>query len=204
MVIRFFFFLSLVSLAFADASWKRVDTVNQYIGRGETSFSKCGDEKLCLVGGRGTNRVSILDTKALVWSPGKTGPFEMHHFQALLGPDGCVWIAGAWTGGFPDEDTVNNIWAYCRSDDEWEERVEIPRPRGAGGSVFYDGKLYLVSGNVGGHNSNAKVVPWFDCYDPATGEWTELPDVPNRTLSLSNAFSRIYIYAFTFHQCCAR
>lgn len=93
-----------------------------------------------------------------------------------------MWVAGAWTGPFPNEDVVEHIWKYCREPDAWTRSVLIPRPRGAGGSVFYKGKLYMVSGNVGGHNQNAMVVPWFDCYDPVTGEWSVLPDVPNRKL----------------------
>ncbi|KAI0567277.1 Kelch-type beta propeller domain containing protein [Gracilaria domingensis] len=103
----------------------------------------------------------------------------MHHFQAVQGPDNCVWVVGAWTGPFPAEDTVDNLWRYCPDSDEWFKDVNIARPRGAGGTFFYNGKLYLVTGNVGGHRAGAKVVPWFDSYDPTTGEWEELPDMPN-------------------------
>ena len=40
-----------------------------------------------------------------------------------------------------------------------------------------DGVLYLVGGNVMGHNGG--FVPWFDSYDPQTGTWTALPDAPH-------------------------
>lgn len=175
----FFFFSSPTNAA----TWKKIRTEGSYTPRGEVSFSRCGNSSMCLVGGRGDNLVNLLDTVSLSWSNGAFNSIEMHHFQGVRGPDSCVWVAGAWTGPFPNEDTVNNIWKYCPTGDVWKRGSEIPRPRGSGGAAFYRGKLYLVSGNVGGHNPDAKVVPWFDCYDPATNKWTTLPDVPNRTYS---------------------
>lgn len=108
----------------------------------------------------------------------------MHHFQAIEGPDGCAWVAGAWTGPYPSESVVDKIWRYCPVSDEWSAVTDIMRPRGSGGAFLRDGKLCLVSGNVGGHRQGATVVTWFDCYDVASGKWEEMPDVPTRKFSL--------------------
>jgi hypothetical protein len=43
--------------------------------------------------------------------------------------------------------------------------------------VAHEGKIYLIGGNVAGHDVGA--VSWFDEYDPLTDEWRELPDAPN-------------------------
>ncbi|KAI0566240.1 hypothetical protein FGB62_11g351 [Gracilaria domingensis] len=103
----------------------------------------------------------------------------MHHFQGFQGPDECVWVAGAWTGPYPNERTIDNIWRYCPDSDEWYKDAPISRPRGSGGAFFHNGKVYLVSGNVGGHREGAIVVPWFDSYDPERGKWEQLPDIPH-------------------------
>lgn len=171
----------LISAVLAAASWNTVPVSEPYVPRPESSFTLCGGNKLCLLGGRGSDPVSILDTKSLSWSKGKNPPQEIHHFQALQGPDNCAWVVGAWTGAYPTESTVDNILKYCPDTDQWSTGPAIERPRGAGGAVLYDGAVYLVSGNVGGHNINANLVTWFDKLDLETGKWSQLPDVPNRT-----------------------
>ncbi|CAN8061584.1 unnamed protein product [Agarophyton chilense] len=104
---------------------------------------------------------------------------EMHHFQGFQGPDECIWVVGAWTGPYPNEETINNIWRYCPDSGKWFEGDPIARPRGSGGAFFHNGKVYIVTGNVGGHREGAMVVPWFDSYDPKTGKWEQLPDIPH-------------------------
>lgn len=174
----------------ADPSWKKLTVTSSYVGRGESALSRCGDDKICLLGGRGSNNKpsAILDTSKLSWTNGKSPPVEIHHFQAFRGPDKCVWVVGAWTGGYPAEKTVNSTLKYCADKDEWSFGPKIDRPRGAGGAFFYNEAIYLISGNVGGHNTDAKLVPWFDALDPKTGTWSKLPDIPNRKF-LSDASS---------------
>jgi len=109
---------------------------------------------------------------------------EVHHFQAVAGPgapaDGCVWVAGAFTGAFPREQTVATIHTYCAATDTWATvGGAIPRPRGGGGAAWVGRRLLLVGGNVGGHGAHATAVGWVDAYDPATGGWSQLPDMPH-------------------------
>jgi N-acetylneuraminic acid mutarotase len=49
----------------------------------------------------------------------------------------------------------------------------MPRARGAGGVAVYRGKIYYVGGLHDG-----RAVAWVDAYDPETGTWEQLPDMP--------------------------
>lgn len=176
---------AMLAIGASQPAWKTVETNGRYRSRSECMFTPCGESRLCLLGGRGRNIVDVLNTNTLTWTEGASNPLEMHHVQAVEGPDGCAWLAGAWTGPFPDEVTVDDIWRYCPSPDQWSKVTSIPRPRGAGAAVFYEGKLYMLSGNVGGHNPSARLVAWFDSYDPQTNEWAILSDIPHRKFILS-------------------
>lgn len=190
---------ALLSAALAAPEWRKVVTTGDYIPRGEAAFAQCGPKVLCLLGGRGAGTVNVLDTESLTWTTAAKPPLEIHHVQAVFGPDQCVWLAGAWTGGYPNERNVDQIWRYCRAQNVWLDGPSIPRPRGAGGTVIHSGKLYLISGNDGGHNTNAKLVPWFDSFDIATGTWAQLPDVPHRmflSTFLVLFFQGIFLHPF--------
>lgn len=166
--------------AVTGAKWHSIAAAGEHPAAEETSMASCGGASLCMLGGRNAFRTPMLDTKELKWSVGAAPPKELHHFQAVTGPDGCAWIIGAWTGPFPGEKVVPEIYRYCAGGKEWEIVGKIDRPRGAGGVVFHDGFFYLVTGNVGGHRLEAKTVTWFDRYDPKTKKWTILPDIPHR------------------------
>lgn len=188
----------LLGIGVSQTSWKTVETSGRYRGRSECMFTSCGATRICLLGGRGENLVDVLDTATLTWTSGTPNRLEMHHVQAVEGPDECAWLAGAWSGPYPDEVTVNDIWRYCPTTDQWSIVTSIPRPRGAGATVFYQGKLYMLSGNVGGHNPSARLVAWFDSYDPETNEWSILPDIPHRKSFFLSFLFFISIYFWFF------
>lgn len=176
---------SLPSARATAATWQRVGS-GGYTGRSDSGFSRCGT-KLCLLGGRNGPAESIkpadvFDTKSGAWTEGPAPPIGIHHFQIAPDPSDeggdCVWAGGAWQGFFPVEETVDRVYQYCAGSEKWSDGPEIARPRGGGGAVTYDGKYYLVAGNVGGHG-RGEVKSWFDVYDPKKKEWAELDDVPN-------------------------
>lgn len=187
-ITRLLVFFGLVSIAFAAAKWQDVDIPksDDYNPRSDCAFGQCGD-KLCLLGGRNPDSpepANLFDTSKNKWDTLAAPDIDMHHFQIASVPDDedsdCVWCGGAFTGFFPREDVIDNIYKFCPKDGgEWSKGPNIERPRGAGGAVSYKGKYYLISGNVGGHGNHSKVVPWFDSYDPDSKKWTKLPDVPH-------------------------
>lgn len=160
-------------------TWKTIPTTGTLAPRQETAFARCGEGKFCLVGGRALTPVGVLDIDTKAWVAGATPPMALHHFQATTGPDGCLWAAGAFTGPYPTETAVPSIYIYCAATDKWTKGPTIPRPRGGGGAAWAGGKLFLVSGNVGGHAEKSKVVPWVDSYDPVTKKWAQHADIPN-------------------------
>lgn len=144
--------------------------------RHENGYVKSGD-KFYLIGGRGDRPVDIYDPAADSWTAGATAPVNMHHFQAVA-YDGKIYVMGALTGNYPEEPPVPNIYIYHTETDEWEQGPEIPedRRRGAAGAVVYNDKIYLVGGIQNGHTDGH--VLWFDSFDPQTGEWEVLTDIP--------------------------
>ena len=145
----------------------------------ENAYVKAGD-KYYLIGGRGGDRpVQIYDPATDTWSSGAPVPVEMHHFQAVE-LDGLIYVIGAWTGNFPSEGNLDNVYIYNPASDAWTIGPPIPgdRNRGSAGAIAHDGKIYVVAGNDGGHNTGANLVSWLDEFDPATGTWTQLADAP--------------------------
>lgn len=137
------------------------------------------DEKLYLLGGRGIKPIEIYDPKAGTWTNGAHPPMELHHFQAVE-VDGLVYAVGAYTGGFPYEESALHVFVYDPQTDRWSigPRVPAARARGAAGAVARGGKIYVAGGIVGGHGAHADSKRWFDELDPATGAWRVLPDLP--------------------------
>ena len=147
--------------------------------RHENAFAKASNGKYYLMGGRGNRKTSEYDPQANTWTDLALPPFEMHHFQAAAIGD-TIYVIGAYTGNFPDETPVAEVYRYVPSSDTWLAGTTIPaaRQRGAAGLVAYNGKLYMVNGSLGGHGASATYPTLFDEYDPATDTWTSLPDTP--------------------------
>lgn len=150
------------------------DNPSDFDARHEASYVAVQD-KLYLVGGRGSRDLDIYDPLTDDWSKGETPPIQFHHFQAVE-LDGELWVAGAFVGSYPNETPVSTIYIYNPDDDEWRTGPTIPRPRGAAGATVHNGKLYLSGGLTNGHIDGH--VRWLDCYDPNTDTWTQLADTP--------------------------
>lgn len=135
--------------------------------------------ELFLIGGRRDQPLDIYNVAAGEWRQGAPAPVEMHHFQAAVWND-RIYVIGALTGSMSTGETViDHVLVYDPATDSWSEGPELPaeRQRGGGGLVLHEGVFYIVGGNRLGHE--AGFVPWLDAFDPATGEWTQLPDAPH-------------------------
>ncbi|HEY8401073.1 MAG TPA: malectin domain-containing carbohydrate-binding protein [Cytophagaceae bacterium] len=144
--------------------------------RHECGFVQAGN-KFYLMGGRGVKAVNIFNYETNTWETAPAPPIQLHHCQAVE-YKGLIYLAGAFTGGYPTETPVEHIYIYDPVTKQWHTGPEIPahRRRGSCGVVVYNDKLYLVSGIINGHTSGH--VAWFDEYDPSTNTWKELPDAP--------------------------
>ena len=150
-------------------------------GRHEAGAVAVGG-RMYLLGGRAVGagqRVDVHDPVAGTWTELGPMPLELHHFQAVaIGTE--IWIVGAFTGDYPDETPVPDIHVYDVASGAWRVGGHVPeaRRRGSAAATLHeDGLVYVLGGNVAGHDGGA--VPWFDRFDPTTGVWETLPDAPH-------------------------
>lgn len=168
-------YLPVCSLA-QESAWETIESDGEIIARHENAFVK-QDGRFYLLGGRRVQPISVYDSKTNTWDTATAPPIEMHHFQAVS-HNKLIYVIGAQTGKYPYEPPVEHIYTYSPTKDQWRKGAVIPQDvqRGAAGVVVYKGKFYMlcgiVNGHYGGHSKR------FDCYDPKTDRWTQLPDAP--------------------------
>jgi large repetitive protein len=148
--------------------------------RHEGASAQAG-EAFYVLGGRESDAVRIynpFDGETGSWTSGALSPIQLHHFQAVE-LDGLIYAIGAMTGPFPEEDPVANIYIYDPLADHWIIGPAMPsdRLRGSSGTVVHDGLIYWISGNTNGHVG--PVTDMVDVYDPGTGGFTPLAEIPN-------------------------
>lgn len=158
------------------ADWVTVAADGAPTARREAAMVALGG-KGYLLGGRGVKPVEEFDPQTRTWRQLGPTPLEIHHFQPVVFRD-RTWVMTAMTGRYPKETPLETVYVFDPSGDEWEKGPAVPasRRRGGAGTAVYDGKIYLACGIMDGHTSGT--VAWFDEFDPATGEWTQLPDAP--------------------------
>lgn len=157
-------------------SWKPAEPLNLPTARHENGMATANG-KLYLMGGRGDRPVEEYDPKKDMWSVKTEAPLEMHHFQAV-GYNNEIYVLGAFSGNFPHETPIPNIYIYNPSKNEWRKGADMPadRLRGAAGAFAYKDKIYVVCGIQDGHYDGH--VAWFDVYDPKADKWEKLADAP--------------------------
>jgi N-acetylneuraminic acid mutarotase len=168
-------FLS-TSLFVSAQVWKAVEPNNLPETRVENGMTSVHG-KLYLLGGRDIKSVGEYDPRKDTWTSLSKSPIEMNHFQAISYKDE-VYVLGAFTGSFPHEIPIPNIYIFNPVKNEWRKGPEIPanRRRGAAGAFVLNDKIYLVCGIQDGHWDGH--VAWFDVYDPVTDKWSTLADAP--------------------------
>lgn len=158
-------------------AWETIEATGEPTARHEAGLVAYND-KVLLIGGRRVNPTDEFDTTTNTWTEKSPPPLELHHFQAVVLGD-AVYLMGAMTGGWPEETPLDSVLIYYPDRDAYVYSHPIPedRRRGGAGAVVYNDKIYLVGGIVNGHMNGYQ--PWFDEYDPQTGEWRVLPDAPH-------------------------
>lgn len=133
-----------------------------------------------LIGGRGKRPVDVLDLERGRWEQ-RGGPGMVLHHMQCVAVGRQIWIVSAWTGGYPNEVAVEDIFVYDTEGDVWERRAGMRegRRRGGAAAVEFEGRIYVVGGNRGGHGVGSMTLGWMDYYDIGSGIWVEgLPALP--------------------------
>lgn len=87
--------------------------------------------------------------------------------------DGKIYVAaGVAKGGL-----ARDMYVYDTATDGWTIAPGPPTPREHLGGAGFGGLVYTVGGRTGGLDTNLTA---FEAYDPATGQWRTLPELPTR------------------------
>ena len=164
--------------------WSFISTSGLLKKRHEACFVAVGD-KAYLIGGRGLLPVTEFVPFNQTWNKKSKPPVELNHMQCVA-VDEKIWIMSAWTGNYPNETAVADIYIYDPSMDSWAIKTGLPenRRRGGAAAVFVDRngtrEIYVSHGNRGGHGAHAQALGWLDKYNVDTDTWTtNLTDAPN-------------------------
>src|SRR3954470_6283931 len=120
------FFIFFIVPAFAQ-QWKVVTATGSFEKRGESGVASANG-KLYLLGGRGDKPVNEYDPKTNIWTTLKNSPLEMHHFQAITFKEE-IYVIGAFTGPYPHETPIPNIYIFNPKKNEWRKDAAIPSDR---------------------------------------------------------------------------
>ncbi len=174
--------------------WETITTIGKPTARHEAGFI-AHKNKLYLIGGRRINPTSVFEPNTNTWTEKSKTPIEIHHFQPV-NIDNAIYIIGAMTGKWPNEKPLDKVIIYYPESDEYIFSHNIPkhRQRGAAGALVYKDKIYLIGGLRNGHMNG--YVPWFDEYDPKTGQWRTLNDAPNSRDHFQAVINNNKLYAF--------
>jgi N-acetylneuraminic acid mutarotase len=165
------------SISLKSQTWETLATQNECTARHECTMTNVNDQ-LVLLGGRGLRPTEVFDIKTDTWETFEEPPLEMNHLQAV-NYKGDVYVMSSFTGGYPHETPIPNIYIFDMKSKKWNKDAEIPtdRLRGSAGVVVHNDKIYMICGIIDGHYDGH--VAWFDEYDPIKKTWTKLPDAPH-------------------------
>ena len=88
-----------------------------------------------------------------------------------------LYVVGGWTlSGAGEGEWIDNAWRFDLTNPtgSWEPISPTPFHRRALAAAHWQGKLVVLCGMDEDHDISQSV----DCFDPATGEWSQLADLP--------------------------
>jgi IPT/TIG domain/Glucose / Sorbosone dehydrogenase len=133
------------------AKWVAVNTTVKPFKNHENCFVMANNGKAYLIGGRGWNKICEYDPATQNWAcTRQTPPIRLHHMQCVAVGDE-IWIPAAWSGNFPNETLVPDIYIYNITGDQWRTKpgLDITRGRGGAATQYFNGSLYVSHGNQG-------------------------------------------------------
>lgn len=190
--------ISSISLRAATPASNQWQTVTSSDGSSPEPRHESGavavNGKLYLLGGRNMRAVQVYDPDAQTWTSLGPTPMELHHFQPVA-VGNSIYVVGGFTCCYPNEELLTDIHVFDTETATWSVVGGMPasRNRGSAAAVVREGLIYIVGGNTQGHSGG--FVPWFDEYNPATGEWRILPDAPNARDHFSAVIVNDYLVA---------
>src|SRR4029078_7320528 len=107
------------------------------------------------------------------WQSGPDQPPARYAFQAALGTDNMLYVAGGQTADMVPT-LYDQVSRYDSTTNTWSNVAPLPVPLGQGTIGASNGKIYLAGGFIGGTNvTNALRI-----YDIASNSWTSGANMP--------------------------
>ena len=107
------------------------------------------------------------------WQPGPDQPPPRYAFQAALGSDNMLYVAGGQTADMVPT-LYDQVSRYNYTTNTWSNVAPLPVPLGQGTIGAWNGKIFVAGGFIGGSNvTNALRI-----YDIATNTWTSGANMP--------------------------
>jgi Kelch motif/Galactose oxidase, central domain len=107
------------------------------------------------------------------WQPGSDQPPARYAFQAALGSDNMLYVAGGQTADMVPT-LYDQVSRYDYTTNTWSNVAPLPVPLGQATIGAWNGKIYVAGGFTGGSNvTNALRI-----YDIATNTWTSGANMP--------------------------
>ena len=122
----------------------------------------------------------VFDPQTLQWTELAPLPEARSSHDAVVIGD-TIYVAGGWTlSGSSTGEWLNQAYKFDLSDPEasWQPLTETPFYRRALATSHWQGKLIVMCGMSEDHSLSQTV----DCYDPATGKWSQLADFPGEDM----------------------
>jgi N-acetylneuraminic acid mutarotase len=135
-----------------------------YLAGGGCQGTNCG----------GTHR--RYDPLTNTWINIRALPQNLSHLQGVV-VNGLIYYVGGQIEPFPGDET-DTVYIYNPATNTFANGTSMPAGRGraAGGVATYQGQIYVAGGLRDGHSGTSTAM--FDRYNPATGQWTTMPNMP--------------------------
>jgi hypothetical protein len=113
-----------------------------------------------------------------VWRPVAAMP-QSRGAGTAVSVENTIYVAGGVNAG----GLSRQMLVYDVAADRWSAAPGPPTPREHLGGAGFGGLVYTVGGRAGGQGNFSA----FEVFDPGTGQWRKLPDLPTRRGGLAAA-----------------
>ena len=109
----------------------------------------------------------------VAWQPGPDQTPARYAFQAALGTDNKLYVAGGQTADMVPT-LYDQVSRYDYTTNTWSNVAPLPVPLGQGSIGAWNGKIYVAGGFIGG----SSVTNALRIYDIATNTWSSGANMP--------------------------
>jgi N-acetylneuraminic acid mutarotase len=157
-------------------AWKTLAPIPRKMGAG---MAAAFDGKIYVMAGTDSGQfhsvavVHEYDPVANSWRARSSMRNAREHVKGAV-VDSLIYVIGGHSK--PGSTKVNQaaVEAYSPRSDKWYEKGAMPTPRGGIGLAYLGGKIYVF----GGEGADFKLFSQVDQFDPATGQWAKVNDIP--------------------------